>query len=147
MSTHRPGPDCGNWCPSLFSRIRGCILGAALGDAAGAPFEFRPIEFVVEKLGGEWIDGLYPFEGEPGSHGVWASPAPAGTATDDTRYNWVVLELAAELGRAPSAEDLARRSIDVWERPGSVIRRFSNSGSSVTTSMPPLGTCCNSMAS
>ena len=103
--------------PTVASRIRGCILGAALGDALGAPFEFQPVEAVVERTGSEWIDALHAFEGSPGAHGVWRSPAPPGTATDDTRYNWVVLELAAELGRPPDAEDLARRCIDVWERP------------------------------
>ncbi|HJN17119.1 MAG TPA: ADP-ribosylglycohydrolase family protein, partial [Armatimonadota bacterium] len=84
--------------PNLSSRIRGCIIGAALGDALGAPFEFQPIDRVIDRLGHEWIDDLYAFEGECGDHGVWRSPAPLGTGTDDTRYSWIVLELAAELG-------------------------------------------------
>ena len=102
---------------ALASRIRGSILGAALGDAVGAPFEFRPIDDVVSRLGCEWIDSAYPYEGGIGAHGVWQTPAPAGTSTDDTRYNWLMLELAAELGRVPTAEDLARRDIEVYEEP------------------------------
>src|SRR5271157_3000458 len=45
------------------SRMRGCILGAALGDALGAPFEFRPFEHVNATIGKPWIDGLFPFDG------------------------------------------------------------------------------------
>ena len=70
------------------SRIRGCILGAALGDALGAPFEFRPFEYVNATIGKPWIDGLYPFDGTATPHGIWKDSAPAGTGTDDTRYNW-----------------------------------------------------------
>ena len=29
--------------PSVSSKIRGCVLGAALGDAIGGPFEFQPV--------------------------------------------------------------------------------------------------------
>ncbi len=103
------------------SRIRGCILGAALGDAVGAPFEFQPIDRVVDRLGHEWVDGLYPFEGECGPHGVWRSPAPLGTGTDDTRYNWILLELAAELGHLPSESQLAERLLAIAEAPGATF--------------------------
>jgi len=44
---------------TLESRVRGCILGAALGDAIGGPFEFGPLERAPQP--GGWIDGLYPY--------------------------------------------------------------------------------------
>lgn len=101
------------------SRIRGCVLGAALGDAIGAPFEFRLPGDQVYRAGRPWIDDLHPFTGEIGPHGVWRSPAPPGTGTDDTRYNWLFIELAAELKRMPSAEEMAGRILEVYERPAS----------------------------
>jgi ADP-ribosylglycohydrolase len=73
--------------------MRGCVLGAALGDAIGGPFEFGPLERVPEIVGDTWIDGLYPYPGTTGPHGVWPVPAdvdaapPAGTGTEDTRYD------------------------------------------------------------
>jgi ADP-ribosylglycohydrolase len=103
----------------LHSRIHGCVLGAALGDAIGAPFEFRLPMDQVSRAGSPWIDALHPFTGEVGPHGIWRSPAPPGTGTDDTRYNWLFLELAAELRRMPSAKELAGRFLEVHERPAS----------------------------
>jgi hypothetical protein len=103
------------------SRVLGSVLGLALGDAAGAPFEFAPVESVAARLGGPWIDDLYTFEGQPGAHGVWRSPAPAGTGTDDTRYSWLFLELASGLERMPAARELARRLLWVYGRPGDVF--------------------------
>ncbi|MBT4501702.1 MAG: ADP-ribosylglycohydrolase family protein [Gemmatimonadetes bacterium] len=99
------------------SRIRGCILGAALGDAIGAPFEFRPADEIEARIGSLWIDGLYPFTGEVGPHGIWTDAPPIGTGTDDTRYNWLFLELAIELGKMPSDLELAERFLQVYEQP------------------------------
>jgi len=96
---------------------RGCVLGAALGDALGAAFEFKPVAVVAERTGKTWIDGLHPRITRGSAHGVWAENAPAGTGTDDTRYNWLFLELAAELARFPSDRELARRMLDVHDTP------------------------------
>jgi ADP-ribosylglycohydrolase len=108
-------------------RIRGCVLGAALGDAVGGPFEFGPLERVKEVSGGTWIDGLYPYLETTGPHGVWPCPPPdkglppAGTGTDDTRYDWLFLELALEAGHMPTGREVARRYIDLYEHPEAVF--------------------------
>jgi ADP-ribosylglycohydrolase len=111
----------------LRSKIRGCVLGAALGDAIGGPFEFGPLERVPLLTGDAWIDGLYPYVAATGPHGVWplptgqppdrGAPPPAGTGTDDTRYNWLFLELAAELGRMPGGHHLATRYLEIYANP------------------------------
>lgn len=107
------------------SKVRGCVLGAALGDAIGGPFEFGPLERVPALTGGAWIDGLYPYLDTVAPHNVWPPPSggrpPAGTGTDDIRLDWLYLELSIELGRAPTGRDLALCYIEVYNRPGIVF--------------------------
>lgn len=103
---------------TLESRIRGSVFAQALGDALGAPFEFAPADAVEKRTGEKWIGDLYSFEGEIGPHGVWRDETPAGTGTDDVRYNYLFMELAVELGRVPIDREVARRLLDVYERPG-----------------------------
>lgn len=111
--------------PTMRDRIRGSVLGQALGDALGAPFEFAPPGAVREATGKDWIDGLCAFTGKPGPHGPWVTPAPAGTGTDDVRYNRLFIDLVVELGgRMPEDVELARRLLDVYERPGDYFPGF-----------------------
>ena len=103
---------------TLEDRIRGSVYAQALGDALGAPFEFAEPDAVEKKTGEKWIDDLHAFKGHVGPHGVWRGGTPAGTGTDDVRYNWLFMELAIELGRVPDGREVARRFLDVFERPG-----------------------------
>ena len=60
---------------SLRDKIRGCLLGVAIGNALGAPFEhLLPGETnqAIERSGGRIID-IHPY---------WC--CPAGAWTDDT---------------------------------------------------------------
>jgi ADP-ribosylglycohydrolase len=103
----------------LRDRIVGCALGAAVGDALGCPFEFQPREQVLARLPGGHIDGLYPARGLA-LHplGLWQAEPPLGVGTDDTRLSRLFLDLVAERGVRLTADDLARRYLDVWQRPG-----------------------------
>ena len=74
-----------------------------------------------KSTGRPWIDGLYESHIDASPHGVWALPAPAGTGTDDTRYNWLFLELAIKLGRMPTADDMAAHFLDLYEHPDLVF--------------------------
>ncbi len=96
-------------------------MGASLGDAIGAPFEFQSVGIAPQVHGRPWIDGLYDSHIDASPHGVWAQPAPAGTGTDDTRYNWLFLELATTLGRMPTPDDMAIRYLEIYEKPDSVF--------------------------
>ena len=96
----------------FHAKVWGCVLGAALGDAFGGPFEFGPLERVPALTGGDWIDGLYPYLDTVAPHNVWPLPGgglpPAGTGTDDVRLDWLFLALAIALGRPPTARELRR---------------------------------------
>jgi ADP-ribosyl-[dinitrogen reductase] hydrolase len=83
----------------LADRVSACVLGLALGDALGAPFEFRRSSDVPEPL---------PAFGLP-----WMG-SPPGTTTDDTAMaRNLVRSLAARGGF--DAEDLAARHV-AWYR-------------------------------
>ena len=77
--------------------VRGCAVGAAVGDALGMPLEFGPM-VPLNKL----------------VRGMRAGRLPAGTFTDDTE---MALALAESLcsSRGIDAEDLARRFV-AWHR-------------------------------
>jgi ADP-ribosylglycohydrolase len=59
--------------PSVAERIRGCLLGGAVGDALGAPVEFAPIERIREQFGPGGIAELAEAYGR------------VGAITDDTQ--------------------------------------------------------------
>jgi len=108
----------------LVDRVRGAVLLQAVGDALGAPFEFAESGAVERQTGKDWLDELHAFTGKAGPHGPWVSPAPIGTGTDDVRYGWLFMALAVELGRMPKGQELARRLLDVHERPGDFFPDF-----------------------
>lgn len=56
-----------------LERIRGCLLGGAVGDALGAPVEFLGWQAIEKKFGASGIVDLYP------AYGV------TGAITDDTQ--------------------------------------------------------------
>lgn len=63
------------------SRVRGCILGGAIGDALGAPIEFFSLDRIRERYGPDGITGLVP----DGSGKI-------GLITDDTQMTLFTLE-------------------------------------------------------
>ena len=65
--------------PAVNDRIRGCMLGAAIGDALGAAFEFIP-SVAIEALLGEARVRDY----RRGVHGSLLAGHPPGKPTDDT---------------------------------------------------------------
>jgi ADP-ribosyl-[dinitrogen reductase] hydrolase len=77
-------------------RVVGCLLGLALGDAVGAPFEFRRREDVPDPL--------------PVLELPWAG-RPAGTWTDDTAMARNLWRSLAE-HRALRTDDVLRRHLE-----------------------------------
>jgi ADP-ribosyl-[dinitrogen reductase] hydrolase len=80
----------------LRERVVGCVLGLALGDALGAPFEFRRREAIP--------DPLPAFE--PGWSGL-----PPGTWTDDTAMARNLVRSLSERGRF-DPDDVVRRHLE-----------------------------------
>ena len=78
----------------LHSRILGCMVGSAIGDAFGGPVEFLSGEELEALTGKCWVDEFlpYPVEREPHPLGIWSAGAPRGTGTDDTRNNHIFAE-------------------------------------------------------
>src|SRR5579863_7832912 len=94
MSQSRETPDARE---DLCDRFRGVLLGAAVGDALGAPLEFQearaPDHYLTEMIGGGWLK-LAP--------GEWA---------EDTQLTLCVVE-SLLTRRVFDPDDVARRFVD-----------------------------------
>lgn len=66
--------------PSRLERIRGCLLGGAVGDALGAPVEFLSLSEIRERFG---VDGIGEFAEAYGRRGAF---------TDDTQMTLFTAE-------------------------------------------------------
>jgi ADP-ribosylglycohydrolase len=85
----------------LIDRFKGCVLGAAIGDAMGAPTEFLSLEAIQRAWG--FLDDLVPW----GRH-------KAGEWTDDTEMMmWLLQALVAE-DELMSLDDVARKISAAW---------------------------------
>ena len=65
---------------SLRSRVRGCLLGGAVGDALGAPVEFMRLTEIKSRFGPEGITDYAPAYGR------------LGAITDDTQMTLFTAE-------------------------------------------------------
>src|SRR5260221_1447625 len=72
--------------PTLRDRFRGCLLGLAVGDAVGAPFEGLPGETIYRDFG-------------PAIHIISNLDAQTITYTDDTQMALAVAEHLLQAGR------------------------------------------------
>ncbi len=129
------------------ARIRGLLLGTALGDALGGPIEFQPrdrVQGLVEPpkvwREGEKLDaaarsatagrlrlrGYRELRPVPESYGQWNHNSEPGTITDDTRHKLVLLHAlhsAERRGRWPIAvKEMAQAYLD-WPRSKAVVGR------------------------
>lgn len=131
----------------LGPRIRGLMLGTALGDALGGPVEFQPRD-AVQRLPDPpkiWRDdevldaparsttarrlrlrGYQQLRPKPESYGQWNHDSLPGTITDDTRHKLILLHAlrwAEKQDAWPvSARDFARAYLD-WPATAAVTTR------------------------
>ena len=85
---------------SKKDRVRGCIIGGAVGDALGAPIEFRKLKEIHKKYGPE---GLTNFV---------SGDYPLGSVTDDTQMSLFTGEglLEAEKAKVKLAKSASKES-------------------------------------
>ena len=101
---------------SLKDRIAGCLIGAAYGDALGAPTENRTREQIFEKWG-------YVQEFLAPPEDVFARGNAAGQVTDDFSMAYVTIQeiLKAE-GRVN--EEVAKQALLEWAKNERFLEQF-----------------------
>jgi ADP-ribosylglycohydrolase len=95
---------------ALFDRIHASMLGAAIGDAMGAPVEGWHYERIVQRYG--VVDTLLPYDRPPDYHAHF-STVP-GTVTDDTRLKHILCQAILARGRLPQRGDLVKACADAY---------------------------------
>lgn len=97
-------------------RVRGCLIGAAYGDAMGAPTENRTREQIFEKWG--YVDRLYAPPPD-----VFARGNQAGQVTDDFSMAYVAITEILKNGGIVDSE-VAKRSLIEWSKDQRFFEQF-----------------------
>ena len=90
----------------MFSKIKGSIFGAAIGDALGGPLETKTLLEIKERFGTEKVTDLIEYEKPRPQAGNIA--VQRGTYTDDTRLRNHLCQAIVEKARRIVARDFAR---------------------------------------
>lgn len=98
----------------LSDKIKGLLVGSAIGDAMGAPTEMWPREDIQHTYG--WVNGLDSMVREVSPEGIWLANLPGGGTTDDTRWKSLMVDyLAKNEGNTLEADSFAEHIIQVYE--------------------------------
>ncbi|MBL8134092.1 MAG: ADP-ribosylglycohydrolase family protein [Anaerolineae bacterium] len=87
---------------ALFSKVYGCLLGGAVGDALGGPVELWSTEKIRETYGN--LDRFVPYDREPSHHGQFRNAL--GVYTDDTRLKHLLCRAILNAGGIPRPGDI-----------------------------------------
>lgn len=74
----------------LEDKVKGMLIGSAIGDAMGAPTEMWSRDAINREYG--WVTSLDDMVREVSPEGTWKVNLPAGGTTDDTRWKKLVFE-------------------------------------------------------
>lgn len=110
--------------PHPENRWRGAVLGSALGDTLGSPFEFQPVTLAHTLGGAPWISALHGAPESTGPHHAWGSPPPRAAGTDDVRYHAVFLRQTLENHRPPTPAEYAQRVLHIHAHPDAHFPAF-----------------------
>ena len=95
---------------TLKDRFLGCLLGQAIGDALGMPFEGLSRERIESEHG--WVDHYYPLVGDDGNEAM-----RAGEVTGDTEMSLCLLEGLISAGGFVDPEAVGIRLIKMLSGP------------------------------
>ncbi|NDJ60480.1 MAG: ADP-ribosylglycohydrolase family protein [Chloroflexi bacterium] len=90
----------------LFSKVYGCLLGGAIGDALGGPVEHMTPEEIRTTYNGN-LDRYVPYNRPPAHHAHFAEGDAIGNYTDDTRLKHIHCRAIFRAGGKPRPGDLA----------------------------------------
>lgn len=90
----------------IADKVRGLLIGSAIGDAMGAPTEMWDRLSIQIEYG--HIDTLDPSVREASPEGPWAYNLPAGGTTDDTRWKALVADFLSTTPPGTDTLDASR---------------------------------------
>lgn len=96
----------------LFDRIRGCLVGVALGDALGMPWETKTHEQILELTDGKGVTGLQDL---PEMRDL--PPDPRGLKLGDTTDDW-------QLTKAVATSLIRRKGFDIYDQAAAHCEAF-----------------------
>jgi len=100
----------------LFKKVFGCLIGGAIGDAMGGPYEGMHADFIRQLNGGGLIPDLHDYHLRPADFfqpeygGGYAWSFAPGTYTDDTYFATLLGRCIIEKGGRITCDDLG----DYW---------------------------------
>jgi ADP-ribosyl-[dinitrogen reductase] hydrolase len=97
-----------------WDRFYGCILGVAIGDALGMPFETMTVK-EIEKWGGDVSKDFLSSEINPHPFPDAVS-LPPGSWTDDTQLTLAIIEAIIESRGAFNMDAIARHHVLAFEK-------------------------------
>lgn len=86
----------------LLNKVKGMLVGSAIGDAMGAPTEMWSRDYIQTEYG--FVDHLDSMVREPSPEGTWLMNLPAGGTTDDTRWKKLTFQYLLSLGDKPELD-------------------------------------------
>ncbi|WP_339924426.1 ADP-ribosylglycohydrolase family protein [uncultured Cyclobacterium sp.] len=99
----------------LSDKIKGLLVGSAIGDAMGAPTEMWAREDIQKTYG--WITGLDSMVREVSPEGIWKANLPAGGTTDDTRWKSLLVDyMVGENSLKLDAQSFSKHIIKDYEQ-------------------------------
>ncbi len=88
----------------LFSKVYGCLMGGAVGDALGGPVEGWTPEQIRTTYGGN-LDRFVPYRQGPSYHAHFGEGERIGAYTDDTRLKHLLCQAIVEAQGMPRPGD------------------------------------------
>ncbi len=112
----------------LYDKVLGMLVGAAIGDAMGAPTEMWSRQSIDLEYG--FVDSLDSMIREVSPEGTWKTNLPAGGTTDDTRWKKLTAEyLLTQSGGQLDPKDFAKHLLVTYKQSLEGIKKIQSNDS------------------